>query len=120
LLLHDLTGDGLRDAIIGNGRGGLSFWRNAFVGISEKPGTTGDPFELYPDPASTSTRIVMHQHIGGPGRVDLLNALGAHMHSYSMPGNTLDISLDGIPSGIYLVRLSDGLRAWTKRLVVVR
>ncbi|MBK7287520.1 MAG: VCBS repeat-containing protein [Flavobacteriales bacterium] len=60
--LYDFTGDGQLDAVIGNYRGGLSFWSSGiWTGVDAAiPETAENVFSLAPNPANSTVDILMH------------------------------------------------------------
>jgi len=104
LTLHDFTGDGELDMVVGNYRGGLSFWRSdAISSVSERE-RAGANITAYPNP--TTGELVVEASYGmPPGSVWVVrNALGQEVFRQQANGARTTLQLDGLPSGLYLVR----------------
>ena len=103
LCLHDYTGDGELDLVVGNFDGGLGFWRSdAEVGIRSVGGAAA--MSIRPNPSSGMVEVVLPEAMVS-SRVTLIvrNALGQEvMHSSADPGITsLDLSRFG--PGVYTI-----------------
>lgn len=53
-------------------------------------------------------------------RLDLLDGLGRVAFTAALRGPQARINLEGLPDGLYIVRIRDGVRQWTARLAVAR
>ncbi len=122
LVLHDYTGDGIPDAVVGNYRGGLSFWASdAGVGIShpDKLAATGK-FSVVPNPAQGTAEVLLHM-LPEPGmELELLDPLGRAVLRKPIHHSTVQLDLEGLAPAIYTVRISGRGNIGTKRLVVTR
>ncbi|MEO7082287.1 MAG: T9SS type A sorting domain-containing protein, partial [Flavobacteriales bacterium] len=122
IALYDFTGDGKLDAILGNYRGGLSFWSTGSVtepsAIRETPVVT--PFSLAPNPAQGYVDIRWHAPLTSSLQVDLLDGLGRTVRTLTMNRSLVRMELDGLSSGLYTVRLRAPNATWTRRLAVVQ
>ncbi|MBS1581644.1 MAG: T9SS type A sorting domain-containing protein [Bacteroidetes bacterium] len=120
LALYDFTGDGHEDAVIGNYRGGLSFWRNDTPsGVTGATRTATEAFALLPNPANGGTDVVLDVPVGRTTRLDVLNDLGQVLHTMPLRDKRSRLATDGFRNGVYLVRVTDGTTRWTQRLVVM-
>lgn len=119
LVLYDFTGDGQLDAVIGNYRGGLSFWSSGIwtdIGTSARE-ITENMFSLAPNPANGTVDILMHTSLVRNMRLELIDGLGRTIRKLPvLPQVRLD--LGDLAPGLYSVRLVSGNGQWTKRLVV--
>lgn len=119
IALYDLNNNGSLDAIIGNYRGGLGFWRNDYaVGIAEH-WMDSDAFSVAPNPANTGADLLLHVPVGPEMRLDLLDGLGQVVRSLPVRGKRVHVATDDLRNGMYLLRLTDGRSRWTQRLAVV-
>lgn len=77
-------------------------------------------FELLPNPSSGQSQIHINTISSKPVIVEIFSILGNKIATYTMPSgqSTFNINLDNQPSGMYLVRLSDGNNCSVKRLKV--
>lgn len=120
IVLYDFTGDGDLDAILGNYRGGLSFWSSGPGPTSIRESTTVIPFTLAPNPAQGHVDIRWHAPLVSSFQVDLLDGLGRTVRSLIMDRSMVRMELDGLSSGLYTVRLKAPNAIWTRRLAVVQ
>ncbi len=119
--LYDFNNDGFRDAIIGNFRGGVGFWKNTFgVGVAENEAPVRDAFVLAPNPATDQADLILQQASSADARVSLVNDLGQVIRTLPVRNRRIGLPLQGLPAGIYLVRLQDRGRQWTQRLILTR
>ena len=72
---------------------------------------------VYPNPVA-GTRSIRIASASGVRSVQLLNALGANVGSWTLAGSEVHLPLGDIPAGMYLLRITgnDGIR--TERLIV--
>ncbi len=122
LLLHDFNNDGMHDMVIGNARGGLSYWSsdpNISTGeITEKP--LAEMFTVSPNPATDQLLITLKEPIGGKANWQLVNGLGQIVEQVPIDGMRTFLSLDGIEAGAYIVRSDDPAMPATHRTIVIR
>ncbi len=118
---YDFTNSGALSIIVGNYRGGLSFWA---TGATGSPAAIGEavppPFSLAPNPASAWADVLWHAPWAPGMRLDLLDGLGRVAFTAALRGPQARINLEGLPDGLYIVRIRDGVRQWTARLAVAR
>ncbi len=121
LCLYDFTGDGGLDLIIGNYRGGLSFWRSdevSSVGPNEL--VTLSDFRMQPNPADDHVELVLpRQPLRGSFWV-VRNSLGQEVLRLQAADERMILPTDKLSDGIHLVRLEGTSTTATQRLVVVR
>ena len=118
LCLHDFTGDGQQDLVVGNYRGGLSFWRSDQ--LSTIAGASGalPGFSLYPNPAKAQVELTTDELVPGTAWV-LLDALGQELRRGQMTNGKANITLTGLAEGLYMVRLEGPRNSAAQRLVVL-
>src|SRR5690606_2131696 len=119
--LYDFTGDGALDMVIGNYRGGLSFWRsddNTSVDQAESRDRQNN-FSLYPNPASEQVQLVAHVPLDRDSYWSLTNSMGQRVKTMKAGGDRNFMSLAGLSPGIYHVRLEGSGSTATQRLVVI-
>lgn len=113
----DLSGDLFY--VVGSNRGGLQMWNNrpedtmvsSVFTIKELPRVS-----IFPNPARESVTIEWPGNPRSAASVKLLNSLGQEV-SLSRGINTVDISLEQLSSGMYIVLVEQEDRRWTGRLV---
>ena len=120
--LYDFNGDNYLDALIGNYRGGLSYWRNDFTAtIADAQAFTNEQaFTLMPNPASGSTTVSLELPYRNGMRLEVLNGIGQVVIDTPMRNRRTELDTHVLAPGVYMVRLSDGSNRWTQRLVVIR
>jgi len=119
--LYDFTGDGELDMVVGNYRGGLSFWRSdAVSGVGQAEYRARPGFRMQPNPASDQVELLL-PNVPLPGSYWVLrNSLGQQVLSFRAANERMNLSTGDLPEGIYLVRLEGASSSETQRLVVVR
>jgi len=118
LCLYDFTGDSVLDMVLGNFRGGLSFWRSDQASAINAPGTRAPNFSIVPNPASTSAELVVAS-VPPDAWWQLQNSIGQVVVSGALDGQRTTIDLGGLPDGVYLIRLLGSSAAGAQRLMVV-
>ena len=120
--LYDFNDDGYKDAVIGNYRGGISYWRNDFgMSLHTLDGLSADQaFVLAPNPAAANCTVRLTIPMLKNLHLDVLNDLGQTVLSSPMQDRTLEVGTDHLQAGVYMVRLSDTTHRWTQRLAIVR
>ncbi|MGV9012423.1 MAG: FG-GAP-like repeat-containing protein [Flavobacteriales bacterium] len=121
LVYYDFTGDGHLDAVVGNYRGGLSFWSSeADVGVAEGSAYVSDGFLLAPNPAQGSVDIIPNRVMPADAQIQLLDELGRIALRLPMGQSRRQMDLSGVAPGCYLVRLAGTGVNEVQRLVVLR
>jgi PKD repeat protein len=98
--------------------GGNDLWLDdinitgATAAISEAGTPSGDALQVVPNPAGQEATLVADLAAGGPVQVDLLDILGRPVRLVADEARPAGIarwklSLDGLPGGLYLVRLQE-------------
>jgi hypothetical protein len=117
--LHDLTGDGELELIIGNYRGGLSFWGSEpiLAGIGEM--NTASGLRLAPNPAAGTVEVTLVQEMIGNWQLDVVNGQGQVVMSRSGSGQRLVVDVEGLANGVYTLRVSSVEGERKARLMVM-
>lgn len=119
--LVDLTGDGKLDMVLGNYRGGLSFWSSeSDVGIPSMARDQATHFSVYPNPAGAFAELVLNDPPAPGARWVVRNGIGQEVMQLRATARRTVIDLSAVPEGLYLISLLDGSGSRTQRLVVVR
>ena len=112
LHLADINGDSAMDAFFGNSRGGIMLYTEKgqpIVSVEEVPATPVQ-VQLFPNPASD--RVIVELSTGAIERLELLDLSGRILMAKQGEGeNRLELNLQGMSSGLYLVnvRSTEGL-----------
>lgn len=119
LCLHDFTGDGRPDLVIGNYRGGLSFWRSDELTTVANEARTAPLFRMVPNPASDLVELIIDKPAKGGAWV-LRDVTGKEVLREPARAQRTMISLAGLVDGVYLVLFEGAAAASAQRLAVLR
>ncbi|MBK9146637.1 MAG: T9SS type A sorting domain-containing protein [Flavobacteriales bacterium] len=119
LCLHDFTGDGQLDLVVGNYRGGLSFWRSDQLSTVAGTVSMAGAFSLFPNPATDHAVIVAEAVPQGTSWV-LYDAVGQELQRGTINTERFTIALNGLAEGLYMVRLGNGPYSAAQRLIIQR
>ncbi len=93
---------------INSGLGGTSknvtFIISKFPAIVNNVFPSTDDIKLYPNPANEDINVVFDAN-ADIKNIAIYNIIGKVMSIYKVTGNSANLTLDGIPAGIYFVRL---------------
>jgi hypothetical protein len=115
----DLDNDGDEDIMIGEYYGSLQYFKNTEIniGIGENQGE--EFFSLYPNPATDMVTIkLMNEKAGDPMQVSIIDLNGRVVQKTEIRTDDLRLTTDDFATGIYFVRLVQGDRVFTRKLVV--
>ena len=89
------------------------------VGVNE-PEINNLSFNIYPNPANSTTRIDFVNSDNETYHVELINQQGQRVHSAYLGNhsNHHTIDLENFSGGIYLIKLSNGIRNEIKKLII--
>lgn len=106
----DLNGDSTPELLIGNHMGGFYFYgsKEVFYNTIQEKQAAFD-FRLYPNPAQSFINIQFSEPLSSQLRFQLTDALGRSLQqgNIALGTNTYQLELDGLPHGIYFVRLQN-------------
>ena len=116
--VFDLNNDNLPDLMLGNYRGGLSFFKGDLVSsISEIPDEI--PVNIYPNPAKNKLTIVFGEV--GNFKIVILNSLGQQVQSTQLKNQlSINLNISGWAAGQYFVKIADNNKVVVKPLVIIR
>lgn len=117
LARYDLNNDGYQDLIIGNYRGGLSFFKGDLSSnINEL--TKKEGFNLFPNPASDVINISFEDEM--QHSVSIFNALGqVVLEVESINEKEIQISTSQFKDGQYIIRVDNTVNLYIKTFVVL-
>ena len=72
-------------------------------------------FTLYPNPAFDN--ITLETIYNTEKTIFLMNALGQILQSINTTENSITINLTNIPSGVYFIKMEDGINSVTEKFV---
>ena len=133
--LEDIDNDGDLDLFVGDGLGGVSFWRNNEIsGVADRPRFTPCVFALgqnYPNPFNAVTTIPFTLERALPVRVVVYNQLGQRVETLfegelNRGEHLIRWEAGGMASGIYIYRIEaealngKGKFASLKKMVLIK
>jgi hypothetical protein len=118
--LYDFTGDGELDMVVGNYRGGLSFWRSdAISGISDR-GRINSVVSAWPNPTNGTVELVVPELPTSGTMWVVRNALGQEVVRFPLTGLRTVLDLSGSPNGMYTIRAEGSSSTRAVRVVLSR
>jgi hypothetical protein len=117
-LFYDFDADGFFELVVGNYRGGLSWFETNIQldGTVDVATPVDEPdFAVFPNPAQDLVQV--EGPGGGDWQLTLLDASGRTLRQLTVSNARYELSLRGIPSGIYLLRIQQQGRQWYRKLV---
>lgn len=119
--LHDFTGDGELDLVIGNYRGGLSFWRSDDnTSVNDEAQMAAPSFTIQPNPAAEQVDLILLDPTDRKnGTWIIRNAIGQKIMHVPCAGERTVIPINELGKGIYHVSLEGGRPGLAQRLVVI-
>lgn len=121
VVLYDLNNDGYDEAVTGNYRGGITYYRNDFgIGIEEGGSLTSDQiFTLAPNPANASVDVLLHVPPGPDMELSLLDLSGRTVVRHALRDRQVHLDTRTLSDGVYIVRVGEQGRQWCQRLAVL-
>lgn len=119
----NITNDNRLELVLGNRRGGVELFQSAptsNIGIAQF--TNEDDILVYPNPANESVFIdlgIVKQNALEQTQVSIYSMLGEKMHHQNQLSNQLtEIDVVDLPTGTYLVIITDGEKSIQRKLVI--
>ncbi|MCB2050483.1 MAG: T9SS type A sorting domain-containing protein, partial [Novosphingobium sp.] len=118
--LFDFNGDGKPDMVLGNLRGGLSYWSSDdLLSVGGARDGSGILFSIIPNPATNTVELVLNGP-SAPGTWVIRNGLGQELMRTRANSALTRMDVRGLNSGVYFVSWESGGISVPQRLVVVR
>lgn len=77
---------------------------------------TGNVLSIFPNPATNSITINAAMHNAGLHTIMVMNMLGQAVKTYTGTNNTVQMNIEGLPAGCYMVNcLENGIRTATSK-----
>lgn len=116
--LFDLTGDDELDMVVGNYRGGLSFWRSDLIsgiGVSARPVSN---VSVWPNPTTGTIELMVAEPLPIGTLWVVRNALGQQVLRMPSNGTRTTLDLGGSPDGLYTIQ-AEGHRSTSPVRVIL-
>lgn len=113
--IADLTDDGFLEMIIGNKRGGLSFFKTDLKSknsVSAKDKNSEKKLSLYPNPTGDILILELKNSVAASAEISIFNTAGQTVFQQKNNSSIERLDLSDLPSGIYFCRVSskNGIR----------
>lgn len=119
LALHDFTGDGVLDMVLGNYRGGLTFWRSDDItGVNDRSNLVARNFGMQPNPATDHVELTLPEQSSAGIIWTVRNSMGQHVLSQPATGSRTQLYVGDLAQGHYLIRAEGSSITTSQRLVV--
>lgn len=92
----------------------LSFFHNATASLKEN---SIEGFATYPNPV-TKNKFTIKSNSSDTKQVSIFNVLGKRVLSSSFSGVKSDIDVSSISSGVYILKVTEGIKTATSKLVI--
>lgn len=118
VVFEDITNDGVRDLMVGNARGGLSFYRGGIYDAVEEVDRAQLEFNLYPNPTQGSLTLQWREAVLRPVDLTVVSITGqVVLQEQIVPGRQQELDVSNLNAGIYLITITvDGVQT-TQRFV---
>ncbi len=118
--LYDFTGDGVLDMVLGNYRGGLTFWRSDDItGVNDRVANSERSFGMQPNPATEHVELILPEQPTSAATWTVRNSLGQQVLSQPATSARTNLYVGDLAEGVYLVRLEGSTSSTTQRLIVM-
>jgi len=74
--------------------------------------------EIYPVPANETVIIRMQGTLTSPMKAELIAMNGSRVHEMQLPESENQMDVSGLPSGIYMLRISGDKFTWQRKLII--
>jgi hypothetical protein len=111
----DLDQDGFPEMVIGNRRGGLSFFKGENPNTISDPGNPPIEFGIYPNPTSDFVQLNSN-NIHFPVQMNIYDTSGRFMEQIKIVSSKQLINCSNFNEGIYLINIIKDTNSlgWTK------
>jgi hypothetical protein len=117
LARYDLNDDGLADLIIGNYRGGVSFFKGDLTS-GLKDSLKEKIYSIYPNPSSSRLRISFNKN--ETYDIHIFNQIGQLLKSFSnVNQNEFSVDVQDLPNGQYIIQLENKDERYVEKFIII-
>ena len=98
----------------------IVFWTSPTITGINNVGSNDFTINTFPNPVKELLTIKIDGTIGGVGQIELMDITGKLIKTVPVNANTLTVGMDGLPSGIYLIRYTDAIRTKTIKITTAQ
>lgn len=115
-----LNGDSLKDIVIGNIAGGLSFMGTdaLFNGVNEQSFIDNNAFVLYPNPANNEVYFTLNRNTSSNIKYVVYDVSGKKILDGELDKNQTNINVSSLNTGLFLVQFTTNQWQSTQRLLI--
>lgn len=111
----DLDGDGDLDLGTANSlQNSISIWINGSSQVSAQAPAAGEPFEIYPNPATNIVTFKLPEN--EPKTIQVVNQAGRVVHIRQTSTNAIDLGF--LPAGMYVFNISTAKHTYSQKLTI--
>lgn len=116
----DINGDGFLDMIVGNFRGGLSFFvtnitTEGLVSVEEEADQNW--ISIYPNPSIQVVNVDLNNQFYLNTTYEIVNSLGQELKSGVVENQNFEIEIVDLPVGVYWLKLDFGQEKFAKKIL---
>jgi hypothetical protein len=125
ITVGDIIGDGGKEMIIGNVRGGLEMYRMKTYwpeDSNNKIKTESEHISIFPNPANESLNVVWKNILSSDVNIRIINMEGQQILNKSLPTNynSAAIPLFNLPNGLYVCVFETGVNRYYNKFTILR
>lgn len=116
----DVNGDGKADLLVGNYRGGVTFYDSKITGIDPPGQFPGDAIRIYPNPATENFEVALAASANaGNVQIALIDLFGEKIAERKVNAKTpAQFNVALLPSGVYLLEVRTEGSGVVKKIIV--
>ncbi|HYV94698.1 MAG TPA: T9SS type A sorting domain-containing protein [Chitinophagales bacterium] len=116
----DVNNDGKVDLLVGNFRGGATFYDSKVTGIDQQQQAFDDALQVYPNPAVENFTVkISPDGYAGEVQFSLRDLFGKKISEQrTQAGSIVKMDVNGLPSGIYLLQMNAGSGSVVKKIII--
>ncbi len=129
LTAADINNDGMLEYVLGNSRGGLMMYSDAYSNtqtvtgcvLSDVPALKADKYsmEIYPNPSNNYFVCEIHEADFLHPKAELFNVLGEKVNADGkLNGRKFIINTEALSSGFYTLRITDAGKTYTGKMLI--